>query len=61
MQSWSLLTDVLVYGQLLCSQDLLNSTTSKISNSEENALNKLSKEKKNKKEVIERVLTRLKY
>lgn len=59
MQSWSLLTDVLAYGQLLCSQDLLNSTTSNISNSEENALNKLSKE--NKKEVIEHVLTRLKY
>lgn len=59
MQSWSLLTGVLVYGQLLCSQDLLNSTTSNISNSEENALNKLSKE--NKKEVIEHVLTRLKY
>lgn len=59
MQSWSLLTGVLAYGQLLCSQDLLNSTTSNISNSEENALNKLSKE--NKKEVIEHVLTRLKY
>lgn len=59
MQSWSFLTDVLVYGQLLCFQDLLNLTTSKISNSEENALNKLSKE--NKKEVIEHVLTRLEY
>lgn len=49
MQSWSFLTDVLVYGQLLCFQDLLNLTTSKISNSEENALNKLSKEKKIKR------------